>query len=210
MFPAQCIGGYVLLAKQDGRLSTWTYTSPLWTTSNTLNPTSFALDMTEAKLDAFNLFPVSTLRLGMEIIGTSSINWLTLPIPGAASTLLSKMSSGNFIPTSVGRAAWKSLIGPTSSLQLNCNAEGLNNFQGYYNAVGAGSITGEVRIGIVANQEADCASPDSAIGFGIYSNEASPGVWCINTFVTVGDSPGTCNPDNGSANTVVFGYILGA
>lgn len=63
--------------------------------------------------------------------------------------------------TSLGRNTWKKLIGSDASLQLNCNREGFNVM---------GSVGGsKVRIGIIGNQENDCASPaspDSRIGFG--------------------------------------------
>ena len=60
--------------------------------------------------------------------------------------------------TSLGRNTWKKLIGSNASLQLNCNREGFNVM---------GSVGGsKVRIGIIGNQENDCASPDSRIGFG--------------------------------------------
>ena len=60
--------------------------------------------------------------------------------------------------TSLGRKTWKKFIDSDASLQLNCNREGFNVM---------GSVGGsKVRIGIIGNQENDCASPDSRIGFG--------------------------------------------
>jgi len=48
---------------------------------------------------------------------------------------------------------WKTLIGSQASLQRNCNKEGFN------------VAIGKARIGIVGNNENDCNSCDSRIGF---------------------------------------------
>ena len=53
-YTASCFNGAALLAKIDGRLNNWFYDSSLWTDTTTVNPTSYDLDVTEAKLDAFN------------------------------------------------------------------------------------------------------------------------------------------------------------
>lgn len=114
MYNATCIGGFVLLAKIDGNSLSWTYSSPLWTTTALLNPESRALDQTEAKLPAFNLFPVTRLRVGMVASGDdiSSANWLDLALGGAQTSLQAAMAGDNALPTSAGRAAWKALVGP--------------------------------------------------------------------------------------------------
>ena len=51
---------------------------------------------------------------------------------------------------------WKTLIGSQVALQLNCNREGFNSF----------CNRNTVRIGIVTNNENDCHTCDSRIGFG--------------------------------------------
>jgi hypothetical protein len=56
-YTASCFNGYALLAKLDGRKNTWYYDSPLWTSTTTLNPTSFDLDMAEAKLRGIPVDP---------------------------------------------------------------------------------------------------------------------------------------------------------
>ena len=109
-----------------------------------------------------------------------------------ANSLFSLIADGKYRATSVGRNTWKSLIGSRASLQPNCNKEG-------FNAVGDNSLHSKARIGITANQENDCGSCDSRIGFGTgglfdYSN-------------TCGNEA-THSPDNEDKHIKAMGYIL--
>ena len=72
-----------------------------------------------------------------------------------ADSLYSLIADGKFRPTTLGKDTWKKLI-ETSSLQQHCNKQGFN------------SVTRpqKVRIGIQSNQENNCDSCDSRIGFG--------------------------------------------
>jgi hypothetical protein len=79
-----------------------------------------------------------------------------------AISLYDVIANGNFKPTTAGKNTWISLI-DDSSMQQNCNSEGFN-FNNVY-TVGTGYM--KVRIGFVANNEYDCNTPDSCIGFGI-------------------------------------------
>merc|ERR1719167_1465090 len=85
-------------------------------------------------------------------------NWIK--IPKSANSLYSLMKDNVYHPLSLGRKAWKSLIPGESSLQRNCNREGFNVRDDNNKA------KARVRIGIIANQENNCASPDSRIGIG--------------------------------------------
>ena len=102
------------------------------------------------------------------------------------------MFAGAARPTSAGRNAWRSLVA-SPSLQPNCNAEGFNIDGGSYHAV---------RLGILGNQENDCGSPDSRIGFGGERNLCGAGgdVSCGNV--------ATCAADDGDRNTALFGFIF--
>ena len=106
-----------------------------------------------------------------------------------ANSLFSLIADGKYRATSLGRNTWKSLIGPQASLQFNCNKEG-------FNAVGDSPSHSKARIGIIANQQNDCGSCDSRIGFG------------------TGDDLNTCgneathSPDNGNKHIEAMGYIL--
>ena len=100
---------------------------------------------------------------------------------------------GNSIPTSVGREMWKSLLGSQGSLQLHCNIEG-------FNAVSGSSSHPKARIGIIANNEnSECNSCDSRIGFGSGGFPDDSNTCGINAQTYA---------DNGSRHIKVMGYIL--
>ena len=112
-----------------------------------------------------------------------------------ASSLFSLIADGQYRNTTLGREKWKGLISNVS-LQTKCNKEG-------FNAVCAGEkeFYSKARIGIVANQEPNCNSCDSRIGFGTAGhyghrntcgNEANRGV----------------DSDNGKKHIRVMGFIF--
>ena len=109
-----------------------------------------------------------------------------------ANSLYSLIADGKYRATSLGRNTWKRLIGSRASLQPNCNKEG-------FNAAGSNPRHSKARIGITANQENNCGSCDSRIGFG------TGGLF---------DDSNTCGneatylPDNGHKHIKAMGYIL--
>ena len=110
----------------------------------------------------------------------------------SASSLYSLIADGKYRATSLGRNTWKKLIGSRASLQRNCNKEG-------FNAVGENHSHSKARIGYIANQENDCRTCDSRIGFGTggYHDDSN----------TCGNQA-THNPDNGNRHIRAMGYIL--
>ena len=109
-----------------------------------------------------------------------------------ANSLYSLIADGRYRNTSLGRDTWKSLIGSKASLQYNCNKEG-------FNAVGDNSGRSKARIGIISNNQDNCASCDSRIGFGTggYPEKKSS---CGNE--------AKHSPDNGDKHIKTMGYIL--
>ena len=96
---------------------------------------------------------------------------------------------------SIGRSKWKALVAD-SSLQSYCNREG-------FNIKGDGNEL-KLRIGILSNQENNCLTPESYLGFG--SNMASlcnPEVKPISA-----GNFAACFADNGEKSLPVMGYIL--
>ena len=75
-----------------------------------------------------------------------------------ANSLHSLIADGVYRATSLGRDTWKSLIGSQGSLQRYCNKEGFN--------VEGNIANSKARIGIIGNEQRNCVSPDSRIGFG--------------------------------------------
>jgi hypothetical protein len=187
-------GGWTLALKANGANTTFNYASTLWTTNTLLNASSTDFDHTEAKLDVFNTVPFTEILVIMEypVPGTSR----SLVIEHDADNLLSVFSPDTYLAFDepAGRAAWKTLMGPTSSLQLNCNREGFN----------ANSSAGasRARIGIIGNQENDCNSPDSFIGVGTQNSPCFAG-----TAPSVGNSAG-CSPDNGNVHLPAFAWVF--
>ena len=113
-------------------------------------------------------------------IGSQQIK--TIVVTKHAISLYSLIADGQYRATSLGRNTWKSLIGCHASLQTNCNKEG-------FNVVPDQSAWSKARIGIIGNNENDCKTCDSSIGFG-----------------TGGFADDTCGNDYG--NIKAMGYIL--
>ena len=94
-------------------------------------------------------------------------NWILVKLVNyTATTLYSVIADGDYRKTNVGRAEWMSLING-ASLQDNCKKEGFN-FQCSNTKPNHGRKS---RIGILGNNQDDCNSCDSVIGFGIEMKE---------------------------------------
>ena len=91
-----------------------------------------------------------------------------------------------------GGDTWKSLIGSKASLQRNCNKE-------RFNARGDWDNHSKARIGILGNEQNDCKSPDSRIGFGTGGKHDDKNT-CGNEAVGAAD--------NGKKHIIAMGYIL--
>ena len=170
--------------------TTFAYNSKLWSNRNTYNLEGgkTALDTHETKLPSYWSTPFSKICLGMKV--DDKFNFVL--VNKKASSLFSLIADGNYRATSLGRNTWKKLIGSKASLQHNCNREG-------FNAVGGGHTPNKARIGIIANEQNDCDSCDSLLGFGLDNGpyDESP---CGNE--------AKHSPDNGDRLTYAMGYIF--
>jgi len=125
------------------------------------------------------------MRIGQQI------NFIV--IDKQANSLYSLIADGQYRATSLDRDSWKTLMGSEASLQLNCNKEGFNA------ADPSRRWQSKARIGFLGNNENDCKSCDSRIGFGTGGRP---------------DDSNTCgseaefSPDNGDKHIKVMGYIL--
>jgi hypothetical protein len=114
-----------------------------------------------------------------------------------ASSLYDLIADGNYRETRLGPSQWRRLI-YRSSLQHNCNKEG-------FNAHVQNSIFTRVRLGLIANQENDCNTPDSFIGLG------ASGGWHYCNYSPSANAAGNiaqCSADNGNKNAKAMGYIF--
>ena len=174
---------------------TFDYKSHFWTSKNEYNlaggKTGF--DTQETKLPSYWETNFSKICLGMRI--GNQTNFIT--INRQASSLYSLIADGIYRATPLGRNYWKTLIGSQASLQPNCNREGFNAACGRRNGT---RDKVRVRIGILGNNENDCRTVDSRIGFGMQ------GVPWPNEINTCGNA--AREGDNGRQRIKTFGYIL--
>ena len=170
--------------------ATFHYDSHYWSDKNQYNilggRTGF--DSQETKLPTYWNTPFSKICLGMKISGQLRF----IVIDRQANSLHSLIADGTYRATSLGRNEWKKLIGAQGSLQLNCKKEG-------FNAVGTSRYNSKARIGYIANQQNDCGSCNSRIGFGTggYPDNSS----------TCGNAA-SLSPDNDDRDIKAMGYIL--
>ncbi len=187
-------GGWTLALKADGSKTTFLYDAALWTDMATFQPQFPDLDRNEAKLQSFMSIAFTDVLIGLEQpIGAMGPRVLkTQKLPAAKASLTAMFAGNVYTPTMIGRASWKALISG-SSLQINCNREGFNS-----NPMNAA----RTRIGIVANQENNCSSPDSYIGIGNAAAPCGPA-----PERAVGNVAG-CMADNGDKNLPAFGVVF--
>ena len=145
-------------------------------------------DEQESKLPTYWNTSFSKICLGMKI--NQQLRFIV--INRLADSLHSIIADGQYRKTSLGRDEWKKLIGSNASLQQNSNKEGFNAFSGR-------SDRSKVRIGIVSNNENDCYSCNSLIGFGTGSHPDD-------TKSCGNEAQG--NSDNGHKSIKAIGYIL--
>ena len=113
-------------------------------------------DSRETKLPTYWNTPFAKICLGMKV--GQQIRFIV--VNKQANSLYSLIAHGKYQATSLGRQAWKTLIGPQASLQTKCNKEG-------FNVKSTLSFRSKARIGILGNEGSDgCNSCDSRIGFG--------------------------------------------
>ena len=146
-------------------------------------------DELETMLPTYWNTSFSKICLGMKI--DQQINFILLD--KVAESLHSLMADGQYRNTSllVGRNTWKRLLGSDASLQLNCNKEGFNAY--------TSSDRPKARIGILGNEQNDCSSCDSRIGFGTGGRPDNSNT-CGNVAAWGGD--------NGDKNIKAMGYIF--
>ncbi|XP_068731497.1 uncharacterized protein [Montipora capricornis] len=188
-------GGWTLVMKIDGRKQTFHFDSKLWSNDKEFNVSAgqILFDNHETKLPVYWNTNFSKICIGMKRIGQQA-NFIV--IPKEATSLHALIADGNYHPTSLGRDSWKSLIGPSGSLQERCEIEGFNAACGH----DAASNLPKARIGIIANDNLhECSTCDSRIGFGTGGRK---------------DDTNTCgndasfSADHGDRYIKTIGYIL--
>jgi len=181
-------GGWTLALKADGRNATFIYDAAYWTNGTLLTTTSTNNSFQEAKFASF------TGTRFNELMASFSANGFHRNIVlSVTSTSLQTLFSGGQVVAGPGRAAWLAAI-QNSSLQANCNLQGIN-----INPVPA--VSQRVRVGILGNNENDCASADSRLGIGGYGNN------CVTLLNQSVGSTTRCGGSNGDGDITTFGYL---
>lgn len=170
---------------------TFHYDSKFWSDKNVYNLSGgkTGFDSQETKLPTYWNTPFSKICLGMKI--NQQLKFIV--IKKQSSSLYSLLADGKYRATSLGRNKWK-VMGSQFSLQANCNKEG-------FNAAGSSKGSSRARIGILGNNENDCASTDSRIGFGTGGNHDDT-ITCGNYAIR------GLTSDNGEKHIKAMGYIL--
>jgi len=150
-------GGWTLVMKIDGSKRTFHFDSKLWSNKVDFNLPGgkTGMDRHETKLPTYWNTAFSKICLAMRV----GHQIRSMILSERAHSLYSLIANGNYHATSLGRNTWKTLIGSQASLQKNCNKEG-------FNAACSSYGSSRARIGFLGNNENDCASCDSRIGFG--------------------------------------------
>jgi len=174
-------GGYMLAAVLENSTSTlWSYNGSLWTVVSPYQENETAVYKTETSaLNSVNrLFYEYTLTTGIRCCLGNKNNALFYNFDtGSARSLF--LSPVNTRPTSFLRSAWLNWFqtgtgidpntvpgSPSQGFQQNCNTEGFNTNIPFVNGL---------RFGINFNEQNDCASCDSMIGFGSNTNSIQAG-----------------------------------
>ena len=163
-------GGWTLLLKGNGD-ATLGFTAPEWTSSDLIHPTDLTTQSGNAKYQSFVSVPVTTLR--GELDGF-------LYAQAFDSRTAQQIFSGE--PAYVmGYPTFNT--GPGWSTQPNCKIFGVNTPFPY----------ARTRFGWSANQEDNCETNDTAIGFGLLNNGGDlrgAGYECLATLCSAGNVDG--------------------
>ena len=169
---------------------TFRFTSKLWRNRDDFNLKGgkALFDNHETKLPTYWNTSFSKICLGMKIGDQTRF----IVLSKRANSLYSLIADGNYSATSLGRDTWKSLIGSSASLQPKCNMEG-------FNCKSDKKYCGKARIGFLGNDEDNCASSESRIGFGIGG---------IHDLSNTCGNEASFGGDNGDKHIKAMGYIL--
>jgi len=194
-------GGWTLALKADGRKSTFAYGADLWTNDSTYRASDYKLDTKEAKLRSFTAIAFSGILLGMRDFRRSDIKYVKLGHSDGSLQNLFDDSSNDEIDDPAKTGDWLDLFSD-SSLQPNCKEQVVNfTVDKEYRTDRFTSVLGQLRIGILGNNEKDCGTVDSFIGIGSR-------MYHLGGIVTTGNYSGHSGGSNGKKNTPGFGYLF--
>ncbi len=153
------------------------------------------LDNKETKLATYWSTPFSQLCVGMKI--NNAVRFIQISY--TRDSLYDIIADGKFRSTAIPRKTWKSLY-IDSSFQRMCGRQG-------FNVVASESRHARVRIGIIGNEENNCHTVDSFIGFGAIEGRYRAYCGKQNIVNSCGNSA-YCGADNGDKEVKAMGYIF--
>lgn len=160
-------GGWTLVLKvDDSNPAELRYAGALWTSEALLNEDDFAYTPGVAKLESFNDVPFQTMRACFPSQGNYCFSHT---LAGPQDSALASFSAGT------DEVQGHPGINTGWSTQPNCKRFGVNPDTGGR----------KVRFGYSANQENDCNSNDTSLGFGAWSNAA--GIECTSSQCSLGN-----------------------
>ncbi len=180
-------GGWTLVLEVDGGSADAAWAAPLWTEATATSAASLWPSKENARHGGYATLPVQQVRVGMVVGGVTRTLVLDAKGPNLRALL-----TGKPLATKADLLQWQALL-PQGSLQSYCHSQGL--------AVVA-SNGAKVRIGILGNNENDCASVDSWLGLG-----AAP-VVCGQKGVPSAGNVACWNPDHGPANLAATAWVM--
>lgn len=173
---------------------TFAYKSSYWTNDDVYRVEDGIVSFLEgeAKFPAFNRLNFISICIGMK--KSNAVIWHQLSV--SSSSLQELFAAETYLATRVGKNGWKEMV-QGASLQRYCDQEGVN--------IATTRGIKFARIGIISNNENECESPDSYIGFGLNPKQGCarslPSIVCGNY--------ATCGSDNGDGKAIAtMGYIL--
>ncbi|XP_046863898.1 uncharacterized skeletal organic matrix protein 5-like isoform X1 [Xenia sp. Carnegie-2017] len=152
-----CSGeGWTLVLKIDGTKATFQYNSSLWSNKESYMTENgeTGLDQNETKLPTYWSTKIKKMCVGMKV--NSTIKFISFEMQ--AESLYDLIADGKYTKTTLRRSQWFTLV-ENSFLQQYCDKEG-------FNVVGQLNVNARVKLGILGNEQNDCITPDSFIGFG--------------------------------------------
>ena len=156
LFEAQAnlkVVGWTQVLRVDGEDAAFAYDGKGWTETTALGEGAPGPAGKSLRLPGYASLPLQTARIAFFDDGKT--RWLSVPLVGAS--LHAVLNGKAATITELGAPAWQSLLAKPA-LQPSCHKEGaLPNH-------GAGGQ--KLRLGILGNNENDCATPDSWIGLG--------------------------------------------
>lgn len=181
---------------------TFDYTSTHWTLGTTLNVDSTDMSETEAMFPSYSSVPFKSILGMMTSIpappAPAKPTELVIPVGDATSLLdLIANTNVNTLGDTLTRQDWLTFV-PGAMVQPNCNEHGIN----WTPSADCGTNGARIRIGLIANNDNDCCSPDSYVGFGgEYDNTV-----CNQASYSAGSMGGQgCSGGN---NVQDFGYLF--